>query len=540
MRNRFRTAASLLLAAAAALSLPAAADFKAGMDALAVKDYALARTAFEGEPNNAQAIHQLARMARMGLGEPRNDVRRVGLLQRAADLGHLPARHELALALGNGTGVAADPARAVKLLEALDAAGHLDSTVYLGQALRHGWWDLPRDDTRATALFRKASGGGHDLGAALYGTALLQGVGTAADPAQGAALLKASADRGQLDAQLEYARVLTFGLGVAKDEAAGTALYRKIADTAGDSTAQYAVAVAYLNGTGGPRDEAAGARWCDAAARQGHAWAQLRLGELFRTGLGVPRARNHAYYWYTLAARSKSPAGERARERLAVLAREMSAAEIDMQVKRAAAFQPQPGLRPREQALPALARGDRVAVGSVSMAIPAPRGYANNWEFVELLHRLTPNDRSLRPRLMVLSLQEDMDRFKLGLQGPLRSIEFEGHLPDPNMTVSPGLFADIRKEFRAVTERNTAAGSVRVDMLQDDESVFALIRSSTTGERNIGGFALALVNGRVLEVSFTGYDVSHMGELRELVTTTMKEILSRNARSGNLFGSNPP
>src|SRR5512145_1769997 len=138
---------------------------------------------------------------------------------------------------------------------------------------------------------------------------------------------------------------------------------------------------------------------------------------MFRTGVGVPRLRGSAYFWYTLAARSSTGAGEIARDRRATLARELSAAEIDNQVKRAAAFEAQPGFRPRAEPLPALARGDRVTVGGVSVLIPPPTGFENHWEFVETLQRATPNDPDLAPRLMVLIRQDDMSRIKLGMPG---------------------------------------------------------------------------------------------------------------------------
>lgn len=529
----------LLLALGTALSLPAAADYKAGLDALAVRDYARARAEFEAEPNHPQALYQLSRMARLAWGEPRNDTRRAGLLQRAMDLGHAQAKHEYAVVLANGFGVTADPPRAIQLLEELDAAGHVESTVYLGQALRFGWWKLPKDEARSTALLRKASERGHDLGTAAYARALIDGLGVPADPPQGAALLKAAADRGGVDSQLEYARVLSFGPGgLPKDEAAGTALYRKVADATGDPGAQFAVGLAYLGGRGVPRDEAAAARWIDAAARQGSEWAQVRLADLFRTGTGVPRLRGYAYYWYSIAARSNGTASDNARERRATLAREMSEGEIENQMKRAAAFQPQPGFRPRETPLPPLARGDSVKVGPVSITIPAPRGFVNNWEFVETLHRISPNDRAMRPRLMVLSLQEDMDRVRMGLPSALRSLEVEAHIADENTTVTPALFADIRKEFRTVTERSVAEGRIRIETLRDDDTMFTLLRSSAVGDRNVAGIAVMLVNGRVLLVSFTGFELQQMDELRELVKTTTGEIVARNARGG-FFGGAP-
>jgi len=538
MKNeRFRMRA-VVIAIALTLSAQAWANYAAGMDALALKDHARARLEFEGEPANAQAIYQLARMAQLGLGEPRNPARRANLLQRSADLGLARAKYEWAQVLANGAGVPADPARALKLLEELDAANQLDATVYLGRAYRFGWWGIAKDAARSTALMRKASEAGSTTATTLYASALIEGLGVTPDVPRGTAMLKDLSDRGLTDAQMEYARYLSFGLsGVTKDEAAGTALYRKVADL-GDANAQYGVCLALLNGRGVPRDEAAAARWCDAAARQGEEWSQLRLGDLYRNGTGVPRMRGYAYYWYTLAARSPGSAGEQARERRATLAREMTPAEIDGQVKRAATFEPQPGFRPRAEPLPALAHGDRVTMGPVSILVPMPSGYMNNAEFVEYLQRASPNDPDLSPWLMVLSHQDDMTRMKLGVPGTLRSVEVGRHLGD-DVTVTPALFADIRKQMRAGIQVAQAAGRLKIETLRDDDTVFFFVRSSQIGQNRANATALILVSGRVLSVTFSGFELEQLPELRQLGESFAKDMLARNGRGAtNLFGSN--
>jgi TPR repeat protein len=525
MKNVRWSKNAVMAALALTLSAPSWADYAAGMDALAVKDYARARREFETETANAQAAYQLARMAQLGLGEPRNPARRAGLLQRSAELGFARAKFEYALALGNGTGVTAEPARALKMLEELDAANQLDATVYLGRLYRYGWWGVAKDDVRGTALMRKASEAGSVYASVLYASALIQGAGVAADAPRGTAMLKELSERGNVEAQLEYARFLTFGLsGVPKDEAAGTALYRKVADL-GDATAQYGVCLAFLNG-------------CDAAARQGDEWSQLRLGDMYRAGQGVPKLRGSAYYWYTLAARSPGTAGEQARDRRATLAREMTGADIENQVKRAALFEQQPGFKPRLEALPMLARGDRVTLGPTSIVIPTPSGYMNNADFVEYLQKASPNDPDLYPRLMVLSHQEDMNRVKLGMPGLLRSVEISRHLAD-DVVVTQALFADIRKQMRANVQATQAAGRVKVDMVRDDDTVFAFTRASQTGDNRANATALVLVGERVLAMTFSGFDADHLPELRDLVGGSTKETLARNGRgAANLFGSN--
>lgn len=524
-------------AAAIAWALPAAADYKAGMEALAVNDYARARAEFESEPNNAQAVMQLARMARLGLGEPANPTRRAGLLQRAGELGSQEARYDYGILLANGIGIKADVPAAIRLFEELDAAGMHEATTYLAQAYRYGWWGTAQDHERSTRLLKRASDGGHDLGTALYAAALIEGRGTEADTAKGFALLQAGVEKGQVESRMEYARVVSYGVGgIARDEAGGAAMYRKVALETGDARAQFAVCLAHLGGRGVARDDAMAFRWCDAAARQGNAYAQVRLGDLYRFGMGAPKLRTQAYYWYTVAARSSGSAGEQARERRAQLAPEMGAGEIETQVRRAESFQAQPGLRVREEALPALSRGDRVTVGGVHITIPIPSGYVNTWELFEMFQRTTPNDPELQPRLMVLTLKDDVERLRLRLPSGLRSVEVVRDRADES-DVTVAVFADLRRDLRARLDNAAQAGRYKVEaQLRDDDAAYATVRSSITGGDRVDGLALLLVKGKTLTLFFTGFTHQDLPELKTLVANTIDDVLSRN-RGFSLFGA---
>ncbi|MBG9389614.1 tetratricopeptide repeat protein [Caenimonas aquaedulcis] len=524
--SRARAAAFFMLVAAT--SAPVLADYKAGVDALAVRDYATARAQFEREPDNANAIYQLSRMATLGLGEPRNETRAAALLRRAADAGSLPAKLDLVYALGNGTGVARDTAQAVRILEELSTAGNVEAALILGRALYYGWWELKKDEARASGLFQRAMDAGNDNGTTMYAITLLSGNGVAKDEARGAELLKLASDRGNTAAQIEYASLLTRGTAVTRDYAAAAALYRKAAET-GHANAQYGVALAYWQGWGVPREAATAVRWADAAAQQGNNWAQLLLGDAFNSGVGVPRNRTEAVYWYTVASRGGTSASERANERRVILAKDMPQADIDNVVKRADAYTPQAGVRPRQEALPALAHGDSVQIGSVKLDVPAPRGYTNGWQTAEWVQQMRPNDPELRPLLMVLTRQEDMDRVKLSLPGPYRNIEIGRYGADPAVAVTPAMFADIRKQMRDQVQAAVAAGKYRLDkVVADDDRAYALVRSGISQANRVDGFALLLLKQRVLVLMFTGYRTEHLAELQDLVKDTVSELASSN------------
>jgi TPR repeat protein len=59
-----------------------------------------------------------------------------------------------------------------------------------------------------------------------------------------------------------------------------------------------------------PHDDAAAARWCQEAARQGELAAQTRLGLMYRDGRGVPQDQALAYAWLSLAAEATSDTAE--------------------------------------------------------------------------------------------------------------------------------------------------------------------------------------------------------------------------------------
>ena len=64
---------------------------------------------------------------------------------------------------------------------------------------------------------------------------------------------------------------------------------------------------AYANGFGVTQDQAAAARWNRAAAEQGDATAQLRLGHAYTYGAGVNRDYSQAASWLKKAAEKGDP-----------------------------------------------------------------------------------------------------------------------------------------------------------------------------------------------------------------------------------------
>ncbi|GAA4423719.1 hypothetical protein GCM10023090_16280 [Acidovorax lacteus] len=505
------------------------ASFEEGMGAMGTRDFARARAFFEAAPADARAVYQLSRLARLGLGEAVDATRAAQLLARASELGHLDAQLDYVYALANGQGVAKDVPGAMQRLQALSDKGVVEAQIELGRALYFGFWGQPREVQRSLVWLEKAARTGNAEAKTLLGIALLDGDGAPIDEARGVALVREGAEGGRADAMNRYAAMLTFGRVVPRDEAAGARWYRQSADKL-DPTGQYGTALAYLNGRGVPKDEALGIRYLDAAARQGWAWAQMDLAERYFWGQGVPQMRGEAYYWYSVAATSRTASvQERAGVRRAEVARELNAAEVERTAKRAAAFRVQPGFAPRAEALPVLSAGDRVSIGGVALTIPAPKGFTNGWELANHLQRAFPNNPGFRPLLMALMRQDDMDRIKLGIASDLRTIEVSRHVPDDAMAVDTRLFADIKRQLRSQIDANIANGQFRSEgLVRDDERVFAMMRSSVVEPQRFDAVALVLLKDRVLSVSFAGFTPEHKAEVESLVQAFCNGLLSAN------------
>jgi hypothetical protein len=86
----------------------------------------------------------------------------------------------------------------------------------------------------------------------------------------------------------------------------------------GDVDAQYALGVRLIGATRGVGDTRA-ADWLRRAAERGNGLAQLELGRLYRSGVGVEADYVKAYVWLNLAAAQKVSGADIARDAVAAL-----------------------------------------------------------------------------------------------------------------------------------------------------------------------------------------------------------------------------
>jgi hypothetical protein len=136
--------------------------------------------------------------------------------------------------------------------------------------------------------------------------------------------LTAAAEGGDAAAQLQLG--LRYESGTAKRRAPdydqAMKWFRAAADQ-GNAEAEARVGMLYHFGKGVPKDDAEAARWYRLAANGGYAWAALQLGDMYQRGVGVPRDQQEARKWfnvYKAAHPDHSVARDRMRFGLAALA----------------------------------------------------------------------------------------------------------------------------------------------------------------------------------------------------------------------------
>jgi len=138
------------------------------------------------------------------------------------------------------------------------------------------------------------------------------------------------------------------GIGTAADPEAGLALVRGAAD-GGLPAAQARLGRMHLRGEGVAADPALAAGWFERAALGGDPLAQYELGQLRYKGQGVAADPAEAYKWFTAAIHNFEREGNVPRRKLAERKRDTVAAELSGEAREQAEqwLAAQPGvLRP--------------------------------------------------------------------------------------------------------------------------------------------------------------------------------------------------
>jgi TPR repeat protein len=115
--------------------------------------------------------------------------------------------------------------------------------------------------------------------------------------------LKAAAEQGNVDSQLQIGFMYYEGDKVNKDYQQASYWLKKAAER-GDDLAQTMLGMMHLRGEGTAINYPQAAYWLTNAAEQGNRQAQGALAKMYEEGLGVIQDYVLAYKWYNLAALS--------------------------------------------------------------------------------------------------------------------------------------------------------------------------------------------------------------------------------------------
>lgn len=116
--------------------------------------------------------------------------------------------------------------------------------------------------------------------------------------------LRQAANLGHSGSQFYLSKLYEEGRGgLAKDSAEARRWTERAAQN-GNRHAMHNLAIAYVDGKGGPKNSTTAAQWFRRAADLGLVDSQYNLGALHEQGLGVPENAAEAYKWYLIAARS--------------------------------------------------------------------------------------------------------------------------------------------------------------------------------------------------------------------------------------------
>lgn len=247
--------------------------------------------------------------------------------RKAAEQNHALAAYELAEAYFTGDGIATDYPEAKKWYLQSAGKGHGLSQLRLGflyaenhfkglttDYARAEEWFLkaaeqnagdaqfrlgnfynnykdPRDYARGFTWLLKAAEGGHRVAMFDVARALLEGKGTARNPALALGWMKKAADEDVLQAQMALAEMYAEGKDVPKDVQAALRWTLKIAlkPTASVFYLNRAGDIFFEGWEGVPKNYPTARKFYERASAKGDAHARARLGEMYRDGLGVEK-----------------------------------------------------------------------------------------------------------------------------------------------------------------------------------------------------------------------------------------------------------
>ena len=191
-------------------------------------------------------------------------------------------------------------------LSAALRAGNGAAAYYLARMYRDGL-GVRSDPVRALAWAEEGAARGNALAQNMVGLLEDSGRGTARDDKAALASYLAAADEGLAWGAFNAGWFYESGRGLAQPDAAKAFEYYRRAADDGNAAAGNAIGDLYRTGRGVPQDQSRAVQWYRWAADRGSAAASLSLGYMYANGQGVPADDAVAVELYRHAARQNLP-----------------------------------------------------------------------------------------------------------------------------------------------------------------------------------------------------------------------------------------
>lgn len=214
-------------------------------------------------------------------------------------------------------------------------AGDVDGAFYLGRMLELGLGGTP-DLTAAIGLYIAGSAKGSGPAKNRLGVLHIQGTGVLQDYEEGAKLICASADVGDVNGAYNCASLLLEGKGVERDEATAYTWFKKASDL-GHMGAKNEYANALIEGKFIEQDVKGAVELFQQTAANGNPVGLYALGQAFAAGLGVDQNLIKAHSYFNVAAALQHPQAAGART---ALEQQMSTEDVRKAQQLAKAWRP--------------------------------------------------------------------------------------------------------------------------------------------------------------------------------------------------------
>ena len=240
------------------------------------------------------AEQYLGRCYTEGFRFPQNSALGVDYYERAGQAGYLPAWNNLGVLYEQGQGVPQDMTKAVNYFRLAADAGFADSMANLGSLYNDGN-GVDRDSQEALKWLRRAADRGNWGAMVSLYQIYYDGRGVEPDPKEGLKWLTMAAEDGDAYGQC----LLGYFYATPRQDNARSPIVMPNMEKAifwYDRSAaqnwaggQYQLGCCCLTGDGVEQDEARGLDLIRQAADQNHAYAMIKLADLYAKGIGEPR-----------------------------------------------------------------------------------------------------------------------------------------------------------------------------------------------------------------------------------------------------------